>query len=397
MLGNVIRPLTGLLTVAAIIAVVVVAAQMFRGAYIPTVPVTVLSGRAGLVMDPDAKVKMLGVQVGKVSAIDDLPNGQAAIHLAMDPARLHLIPANVLVDIASTTVFGAKFVQLLPPPDPSADTMYAGQVLGAGHVTVEVNTLFERLSTLLSAIEPTKLNATLSAFSSALSGRGHEIGQMTDDLDHFMATVAPSLPHLNHEFDAAPDAIDAYADAAPDLMQLLDNSSRISGTIVDQRDNLDAMLLGVIGLAERGDDVMGTNRQPLTDLLHLLVPTTDLLNRYHPALNCILAGLLPFVHNPPSPVPGLMGIGSVVLGKDRYRYAQDLPKVAARGGPHCADLGMPDIGFATLPPYLVTDVGTNPFRYGNEGILLNSDGLKQMLFGPIDGPPRNAGQIGQPG
>jgi phospholipid/cholesterol/gamma-HCH transport system substrate-binding protein len=29
--------------------------------------------------------------------------------------------------------------------------------------------------------------------------------------------------------------------------------------------------------------------------------------------------------------------------------------------------------------------------------VLNADGLKQMLFGPLDGPPRNSAQIGQPG
>ena len=49
------------------------------------------------------------------------------------------------------------------------------------------------------------------------------------------------------------------------------------------------------------------------------------------------------------------------------------------------------------PPYVVTDVGANQAQYGNQGILLNSDGLKQALFGPIAGPPRNSAQIGQPG
>ncbi|STZ42425.1 virulence factor Mce family protein [Mycolicibacterium gilvum] len=46
---------------------------------------------------------------------------------------------------------------------------------------------------------------------------------------------------------------------------------------------------------------------------------------------------------------------------------------------------------------MITDVNANPAQYGNQGIILNSDGLKQMLFGPIDGPPRNGGQIGHPG
>ena len=56
-------------------------------------------------------------------------------------------------------------------------------------------------------------------------------------------------------------------------------------------------------------------------------------------------------------------------------------------------LGGDDAG----PRYLVTDTGTNPWKYGNQGWLVNSDGLKQALFGPIDGPPRNSAQIGMPG
>ncbi len=49
------------------------------------------------------------------------------------------------------------------------------------------------------------------------------------------------------------------------------------------------------------------------------------------------------------------------------------------------------------PPLVVADVGTSPQGYGNPGNMLNSDGLKQLLYGPIDGPPRNTAQIGQPG
>ncbi|WP_169718066.1 MlaD family protein [Mycobacterium palustre] len=94
------RAVAGLVTVIVIAAIVGLCATMFRGGFDDTSPVTVLSPRAGLVMDPDAKVKMHGVQVGKVASIEEQPDGQAAIHLAMDKARLQLIPANSLVDIA---------------------------------------------------------------------------------------------------------------------------------------------------------------------------------------------------------------------------------------------------------------------------------------------------------
>ena len=55
------------------------------------------------------------------------------------------------------------------------------------------------------------------------------------------------------------------------------------------------------------------------------------------------------------------------------------------------------MGVGNRPPYLVTDIDANQAQYGNQGILLNSDALKQMLFGPLDGPPRNTAQTGQPG
>ena len=143
------RPLAGLATVVAILAIVALSVGLFRGSFTKTVPVTVISDRAGLVMNPDARVKMRGVQVGKVASIEPRADGTAALHLAMDPDQLRHIPQNVLVDIASTTVFGSKFVELMPPPDPSPTRMYPGQVVNAGHVTVEINTVFQQLVSVL--------------------------------------------------------------------------------------------------------------------------------------------------------------------------------------------------------------------------------------------------------
>lgn len=393
----VIRPLVGLLTIAAIAGIVGVAVGLFRGSFAGTVGVTVLSPRAGLVMDPDAKVRMLGVQVGRVASIEPLPDGQAAIHLAMDPARLQSIPSNVRVNIASTTVFGAKFVQLLPPPEPSANSLQPGQVLRGEGVTVELNTVFEQLNSLLAHFEPEKIGEVLGALAAAFNGRGLKVGQMLSDFDAYLATLEPSLPTLSRDLDSVDSVAAAYGDSAPDLMRIVDNTTTLSRTVVDQHHDLDALLVAAIGLGDVGTDVVGNNRRPLTDVLHLLVPTTDLTNRYNAALTCGLAGMLPILHAPPSPKPGIVTSGGLVLGRERYRYPTDLPKVAAKGGPHCSDIGLPDLPFGGRPPYVVADTGSNPWSYGNQGIVLNFAGLKEFLFGPIDGPPRNSAQIGQPG
>lgn len=392
---GVVRPLMGLIAILVAVAIVFVAITLFRGGFSTSVPITIMSDRAGLVMNPDARVKMRGVQVGKVDSIQEMPDGRAALHLAMDPSQLHLIPSNVLVDIASTTVFGAKFVQLVPPDNPSTKPLTPGAVLDSKNVTVEINTVFEQLTQVLSHIEPEKLNETLGAIATAFNGRGQKIGQTLADLDAYLAKTEPSLPALSHDLTVAPDVLNAYADVSPQLVDIVKNSTKISQTIVDEQDNLDAFLVSAIGLADTGNDVIGSNRQALTDVLHLLVPTTDLTSEYAPALNCALGGMADLIHNPPLPVPGILVSVGLTLGIERYRYPTNLPKVAATGGPQCS--GLPHLPMNAQAPWVVTDDGTNPEQYGNPGILANSDGLKQLLYGPIAGPPRNTAQIGMPG
>ena len=389
------RLLAGLATVTAIAAVVALAVGLFRDSFTKTVPVTVISDRAGLVMNPDAKVKMNGAQVGKVASIETTSNGTAALHLDLDPSLVDIIPANVGAEITSSTVFGSKFVDLVPPANPSAQPVRANQVIEGNRVTVEINTIFQQLVSVLSQIEPAKLNQTLGAIAKGFNGKGNKFGQSLEDLDAALTTLNPSLDTLNHEIAIAPTVFDAYSSVAPDLVKTVDNATKISDTIVDQNDNLDALLVSAIGLADVGTEVLSTNRQPLTDVLHLLVPTTDLLNEYHEALYCGIAGLLPLATGPGTPLPGVILLQSFFLGRERYRYPQDLPKVAATGGPQCTDL--PRVPFEQPAPFVVADIGTNQAQYGNQGILLNSDALKQALFGPIDGPPRNSAQIGMPG
>ena len=389
------RPLAGLATIVLIGIVVYVAVGLFQGSFTQSVPVTVVSQRAGLVMNPDAKVKMRGVQVGKVDSIDPLPNGEAAIHLAMDPSQLHFIPANVLVDIASSTVFGAKSVLLVEPDQPSAQRLHSGQTLQGQHVMVEINTVFQQLVSVLSHIDPPKLNESLGALAQAFSGRGPQLGQALSDLDSFLAKLEPSLPAFRHDLAVLPVVSNAYADAAPDLVKTASNAVRISKTLVDEQHNLDALLISAIGLADIGNDVLSTNRQPLTDVMHLLVPTTDLTNEYGPALTCGFGGLVQISHGAPLSEPSINISASLTWGAERYRYPTNLPKVAATGGPRC--VGLPKIPFNTSPPQLIADTGANPVNFGNPQLLLNFDGLKQLLYGPIAGPPRNPAQIGQQG
>jgi virulence factor Mce-like protein len=399
MKSSAVRPLTGLALIVTVCLIVALAIGLFQGSFTKTEPVTVISDRAGLVMNNEAKVKMRGVQVGKVESIEYRPDGTAALHLAMDPSQLDLIPSNVNVDIQSSTVFGAKSVNMVPPENPSPQRLRSGQVIEAQHVMVEINTVFQQLVQVLDKIDPAKLNQTLGAISKAFNGRGEKFGKTLTDFNAFLAKIEPSLPNLSHDLESAAPTLSAYADAAPDLIRAAGSTTTISNSVVDQQQELDQFLVSSIGLADIGNEVIGGNEPALAEVLRLLVPTTELLSRYHDSLNCSIAGLAVMANSPPLPGNNSAVVVSagLTLGTERYRYPNDLPKVAAKGRPYCKELGLPNVPPEFRVPAIVADVGANPYQYGNQGILLNSAALKDWLFGPIPGPPRNTAQIGMPG
>ncbi|WFR72319.1 MCE family protein [Prescottella defluvii] len=371
--------------VFGLVAIVVVALTMFVGGFTKSEPVTVTVARSGLVMDPDAKVKLRGVEVGRVTSIDE-DNGQARLELNMDPSQMHLIPSNSTVEIKSTTVFGAKYVNFVAPENPSPTSLQPGAVISADSVTVEFNTLFQHLSTLLQQIEPEKLNATLGAISSALNGRGDELGQLLADTDTYLKSVNPVLPQLRQDLDSAATVTNTYADVTPDLMTLLDNLTATSGSIVDERENLRMTLENVTALANTGNQLLTNNEANLTRALTLLEPTTALLAGYSPSISCLIVGL-----NKARPMAeqieggGQAGFAmstNFLPGLEPYTYPRDLPKVNATGGPNC--WGLPDFDPKVNgnAPFVVTDTGNVPYVPSTK-ISANVPKMFQWLYGGV--------------
>ena len=94
---------------------------------------TLTSDRAGLVMEPYAKVKYRGIQVGRVSSIQ--PNNPVQLELEMYSDQLQYIPANVQAQITAPTAFGAKYVELVPPDSPSSQHLAPGARLTSNNVS----------------------------------------------------------------------------------------------------------------------------------------------------------------------------------------------------------------------------------------------------------------------
>lgn len=385
--GGLGRKLAALGLVGLLVAIAALALAMFQGAFTSTAQVLVDTPRAGLVLDPDAKVKVRGVEIGRVAAVDLRDDG-AQLRLEVDPKQLKLVPANAGVDIRSTTVFGAKYVNFIIPDQPASVSLAPGSTVAASAVTVEFNTLFQHLSDVLAQVEPEKLNATLTALGTALEGRGDKLGDLLVRSDRYLRELNPYLPTLQSDLDKTAAVTDLYAEVTDPLLRTVDNATVTSQTIAEMQGQLDDVLVNVIGLSDTVGGVLRENEHDLVTALDLLRPTTSLLFEYAPALSCIIDGLGPLMPIAEEMFGGrLPGVGmhaSFMLGAQPYTYPNDLPKVNATGGPRCE--GVVDRVPNSHSDYLVTDTSQGaPYAPSTRHEFHGMPKVFQLLFNGLPG------------
>jgi phospholipid/cholesterol/gamma-HCH transport system substrate-binding protein len=348
------------LLVAAIVALT---AGAFSGKFQESIPLTLVSDRAGLVMEQGAKVKLRGVQVGQVGSIGtDVKAAQ--LQLKMQPGPFKYLPSNLEAEIKSTTAFGSKYVDLIVPEHPSATSLKPGAVLHSRNVTVEVNTVFENLQSVVHAIDPAKMNAILSAFSEALRGKGERIGEAITDANDLLLTVNPRQDTIQKDWQLFGKTTKIYSNAAQDILSILDSATTTGNTITENQQSVDNLLMSAIGFSHTGINVIGPSESNIVKSINLFDPTTALLNKYSPTFTCLFQGAQWYVDHGGREALGGNGY-SVILdagllfGDDPYRYPKHLPKTNATGGPggrpSCGSLPDPSANFPVKT--LVTDTG----------------------------------------
>jgi phospholipid/cholesterol/gamma-HCH transport system substrate-binding protein len=350
-----------LLVVAVLIGVMAVAIGAFNGSFTRGVPVTLTSNRSGLVMEPYSKVKMRGVQVGHVVTVNGGLN-QISLRLEIDPDQIKYIPANVEARISATSLFGAKFVELIYPKNPSTQRLANGAVLRSENVTVEANTVFENLVELLKQIDVAKLNAVLSAIADGVNGRGERMGEAISDANEVLLALNSRSDTIRGDWRALKDVSDVYDAAADNILKTLDAAATSGKTVTDKAQQLDSLLLNVAGFSRSGVTLLGPTKDNLVATINALQSTTSLLMKYNPALTCTLVGAKK-VADDGYALGGngksfIMDAG-LMLGDDPYRYPDNLPVNNAKGGaggkPSCGSL--PDVADNWPVRALVTDTG----------------------------------------
>lgn len=341
----------GVVFLAVLALLLSLSVAVYRQAFTPVVRVRLEADSLGNQLDPRADVKLRGLLVGEVRAVHS-DGTKATLDLALKPEYVAYIPADVHARLLPKTLFGEKFVDLVAPASSSVRPIRAGDVITQDRtrVGIELQQLMNDLLPLLRAVQPAKLNATLSAFATALEGRGDRIGDNLTRVEAYLRRLNPHLPALTADITRLAQVAGIYGDAAPDLMSILRNTVTTSRTIVEQKDRLASALKTTATAAGTGQDFLAANGDRLITLGRVSRPTLSLFARYAPEYPCLLAGLVQEEEASEQAFRG--GRMHITLEAVRQQGAYEpgeYPQYRERSGPNCRDLPRPPVPAPGFP------------------------------------------------
>lgn len=373
----------GLLAVAGVVAALL---GMYQKVFTPVTEITVMSDRAGLLLDRGGSVRAFGLPVGEIQAVRQTDGDQVEIAVGLDPEDAERIPADVTASIKSTTVFGAKFVDLEVPEGAldSSTHIAAGDVVEANAVTVEANDTFQHSIELIEAVEPMKLNATLSSVANALEGRGSEIGRYLELLNTYLTSLNAHLPQLEADIGTVDDVLRSYNKAAPHLIDAADQAGTTSVTLDENLATMQTFLVDIVNASDQTERLLAALEKPLARAIKELTPVTDLLRVFAPGLGCFLentAAMVEVVALGLGKVdPGVQGRAGFFPGQRRYEPELNMPKIVTGVGPVCYPFPTEE---DPVPPHVRFDDGTQDI-YDGVGPVVNPGTLNDPYGNTYD-------------
>ncbi|TDW88893.1 MCE family protein [Kribbella sp. VKM Ac-2566] len=254
-----------------------------------TVNVELKTSHIGLQLNEHADVKLRGIIVGEVRGVST-DGDEATVDLALKPDQVAEISSAVSARILPKTLFGEKYVALVPPQGPEGRPIKAGDVISRDKtaVGIEIEKVLNDALPLLQAVDPADLNATLNTLATALEGRGAEIAGTLTQLDGYLKKLNPHVPKLMDALAKLTQVSDIYGDATPDLVRALRNLTITGNTVVEKQKQLQQFFVDVQNLSTTGDTFLKANEDRVIRLGQVSRPVLDLLEKYSPEVPCFL-------------------------------------------------------------------------------------------------------------
>ncbi|MBS3939453.1 MAG: MCE family protein [Actinobacteria bacterium] len=211
---------------------------------------------------PGSPVRVLGIDVGKIADIRVEP-GRPTVEVVMRLDGDVQLPADATAIVVPESLLGERYVQL--PAYTTGPTMEPGTTIPVERTSVpyEFDEVLEGLGEFVGGLEGTEVARLVNNLSEVLDGQGAQLGRTIDqaheaigvlkDNDDELVTLAARLSDLNETLGTRDQQ----------LARIIQDFDALATTVVDDADNLDGALRGLVELTGELDGLLETNADVL--------------------------------------------------------------------------------------------------------------------------------------
>lgn len=366
----------GYLAVAA--ALVVVALLAYNKTFVDRVDIKLETSSLGNALQKNSDVKLNGVPVGTVTDIKTTDGG-AVLTLGLNPSTLDELPAGTTARLLPKTLFGERFVSLIPEPGAGGEMLSAGDTIrqDLSEESVELEQVFDELLPLLQSIHPDKLSASLGELATMLRGQGRNLGDSLAAWNEYLTKLNPKVPTMTDDLAKLASVAQTYDEALPDLLTALDTFTKTTKTVVDVRTQLVDVYASVIGSSNTTRGWVAKNQNTIEVLADESRAALEAAVPYAREFPCLLDATRRFIPVMDTTLgkgtnePGIHVKLNVVPSRGKYLPGKDTPKFNGKGKARC--------------PYVTGRTGVQPTAAGAE--TASADTTPQAEPEAIAAPP----------
>lgn len=332
----------GVVFLALVVLAVYLTYAVFTKKFTEYDEITLETSTIGLQLPNRADVKIRGVIVGEVIDMSTNADG-AELTLGIFPEMTDTIPADVTGSIVPKTLFGEKYVSLIPTSGTDGESIKAGAVIEKTAIATEVEKVLSDLYPLLTAVQPAKINMTLNAIATALEGRGDQLGENLETVDAYLKRLNPQIPALVEDLRLTAQVSDIYADVLPEVGTILENTVTTTGTLEDRSTQLNALFTNVSNFSGSARTFLDDNESNLIRLGEVSAAQLRVLSRYSTEFPCLLEGIVTAGELQAEAFRGftLHIVLETLPNQPRPYTKDDLPRYGEDRGPSCINLPNP--------------------------------------------------------
>jgi phospholipid/cholesterol/gamma-HCH transport system substrate-binding protein len=218
---------------------------------------------------PGIKVRVLGVDVGHVTDVQNTTDGVKVSFQVDDPETR--LPADVQAAVVPVSLLGERYIQLFPAYDGGAVLAPGGTIpLTRTAVPAEPDELLRSLQDYMGGLDPDTVSRFVENGAALLEGNGASVNRFIHNGTQLLSTLnakRDDLADLVVQLDRITTVLSTRQEA---IGQLIRDYDAVSGTLTSNRKSLEGTITGLNDAATQLAALLLAHRQPLhTDIARL--------------------------------------------------------------------------------------------------------------------------------